>query len=112
MVDEVLKWRFLLLAKSVFETIISKPNNSAILNTKAEALYQNGFIETIRNRNNLALNYLDKALELNAKSENLEQRSQILLALSTVYEKILDKKRIFGNNPEILIVLIDNTMTI
>ena len=84
------------LAKSVFETIISKPNNSAILNTKAEALYQNGFIETIRNRNNLALNYLDKALELNAKSENLEQRSQILLALSTVYEKILDKKTAYS----------------
>lgn len=84
------------LAKSIFETIIAKPNNPALLNTKVEALYQNGSIENQKNRNNLSLNYLNKALELNKKSENLEQRSQILLALSTVYDKILDKKTAYS----------------
>ncbi|HSN47133.1 MAG TPA: ATP-binding protein [Flavobacterium sp.] len=78
-------------ASTIFSTIIAKPDNPAILDSKAEALYQIGLIEMARNRNNLALNYFNKALELNAKNKNLEQKSAILLALSTVYEKMLDK---------------------
>lgn len=84
------------LAVRVFETIIAKPDNPALLNTKTEALYQIGYIETQKNRNNLALNYLNKALEQNSKLENLQQRSNIMLALSIVYEKILDKSTAYS----------------
>ncbi|MES2852454.1 MAG: ATP-binding protein [Bacteroidota bacterium] len=83
------------LALSSFKFIIAKPDNAALTNTKAEATYQIGKIEASRNRNNLALNYLNKALELNSKSENLEQKSNILLALSDVYEKTLDKNNAY-----------------
>ena len=83
------------LALSAFKIIIAKPDNAALTNTKAEATYQIGKIEASRNRNNLALNYLNKALELNSKSENLEQKSNILLALSEVYEKTLDKNNAY-----------------
>ena len=67
------------LALPFFETIIALPNNAAISATKAEALYQTGCIETQKNRSNLALNYLNKALDINEKSENLEQRSDIII---------------------------------
>lgn len=84
------------LALTVFKTIIAIPTTPALSDTKTEALYQTGSIEALKNRNNLALNYLDKALELNAKSENLEQKSNILLALSNVYEKMLDKNNAYS----------------
>jgi signal transduction histidine kinase len=83
------------LAAAIFSTLVAKPNSPAILDTKAEALYQIGTIEMTNNRNNLALNYFNKALDLNAKSKNLEQKSNILLALSTVYEKMLDKNNAY-----------------
>jgi signal transduction histidine kinase/CheY-like chemotaxis protein len=83
------------LASTIFSTIIAKPDNATILDSKTEALYQIGTIEMAQNRNNLALNYFNKALELNAKSNNLEQKSAILLALSSVYEKMLDKNNAY-----------------
>ena len=79
------------LALSVFKTIIAKPDHPILADTKAEALYQMGSLEALKNRNNLALSYLNKALDLNSKTENLEQKSNILLALSTLHEKTLDK---------------------
>ncbi|MFV8373949.1 ATP-binding protein [Flavobacterium sp. LB1P62] len=81
------------LASTIFKTIIAKPDSPEILNSKAEALYQIGVIEATKNRYNLALNYLNKALALN---ENIEQKSNILLALSSVYEKILDKNNAYS----------------
>lgn len=78
-------------AATIFNTIISKADNPGILDTKAEALYQMGLIEEHNNRNNLALNYFNKALDLNAKNQNSDQKSNILLAISLVYEKMLDK---------------------
>ena len=66
------------------------------MNTKAEALYQIGSIEATKNRNNLALNYLNKALQLNGKTQNQEQKSNILLALSSIYEKMLDKNNAYS----------------
>jgi signal transduction histidine kinase/CheY-like chemotaxis protein len=83
-------------ASTIFKTIIAKPDSPAILNSKAEALYQIGTIEATKDRYNLALNYLNKALELNDKNENLEQKSNILLALSSVYEKMLDKNNAYS----------------
>ena len=84
------------LASTIFKTIIAKPDSPSLLNTKAEASYQIGKIEASKNRNNLALNYLNKAFELNNKTENLEQKSNILLALSDVYEKTLDKNNAYS----------------
>ena len=84
------------LASSIFNTIISKPDAKDILDTKADALYQIGTIEMAQNRNNLALTYFNKALVLNAKNKNVEQKSDILLALSNVYEKMLDKNNAYS----------------
>ena len=83
------------LAAIIFSTIVAKPDSPDILNTKAEALYQIGTIEVAHNRNNLALNYFNKALDLNSKNKNLEQKANILLALSTVHEKMLDKNNAY-----------------
>lgn len=83
------------LAAIIFSTIIAKPNTLAILDNKAEALYQIGTIEMTHNRNNLARNYFNKAMDLNAKNKNLEQKAAILLALSTVHEKMLDKNNAY-----------------
>ncbi|MFE3869220.1 ATP-binding protein [Flavobacterium sp. LS2P90] len=84
------------LASTIFTTIIAKPYNAAILNTRTEALYQMGTIEASKKRYNLALNYLNKALETNAKNNNLDQKSDILLAMSSVYEKMLDKNNAYS----------------
>jgi signal transduction histidine kinase/CheY-like chemotaxis protein len=82
-------------ASSIFYAILAKPENEVTTNTKAEALYQIGTIEALGKRYNLALNYLNRALELNKNTKNLDQRSNILLAISTVYDKILDKTNAF-----------------
>ena len=100
-------------ASTIFSTIIAKPDNPAILDIKAEALYHIGLMEMADNRNNLALNYFNKALDLNAKNKNIEQKSAILLALSTVYEKMLDKNNAYTylkqySNLKESISLIDN----
>ncbi|SHG12302.1 Signal transduction histidine kinase [Flavobacterium fluvii] len=101
------------LAAAIFSTIVAKPNTPDILDAKAEALYQIGTIEMTRNRNNLALNYFNRAMDLNAKNTNLEQKSDILLALSTVYEKMLDKNTAYTylkqhTNLKESITLLDN----
>ncbi|MFV8326094.1 ATP-binding protein [Flavobacterium sp. ZS1P14] len=83
-------------ASTIFKTIIAKPDSPQIIGSKAEALYQIGTIEAAKNRFNLALNYLNKALVLNEKTENPEQKSNILLALSAVYEKMLDKNNAYS----------------
>jgi signal transduction histidine kinase len=81
----------LILAAKIFSTIISRPEHPTLLDTKVEALYQIGIIKMSQNRNILALNYFKKALGLNTISKNLEQKKIILLALSDVYEKMLNK---------------------
>lgn len=83
------------LASSIFNEIIVKPDNQVNLDCKTGALYHIGTLEMLANRNNLALNYLNKALDLNEKSNNLEQKSAILLALSKVFEKLLDKNNAY-----------------
>jgi len=81
------------LATRLFEQIISKSDAEDIYKTKAEALYQMGSIEENLNHNNLAANYLNRALVLNAKDKNLEQKAAILLSLSRINEKLLDLKK-------------------
>ena len=82
-------------AAALFNTIISKPNKAELNNTKTEALYQIGLVELAKNRINLALNYYNRALELNKNTPNLEQRCNILLAISIAYEKQLDKSNAY-----------------
>ena len=82
-------------AALLLNTIISKPDSVELNNTKSEALYQMGLVELAKNRLNLALNYYNKALELNKNTQNLEQKSNILLAISIAYEKQLDKSNAY-----------------
>lgn len=77
-------------AVPIFNQIIAKPDTQDVFKTKAEALYQIGNIEMENNRGNLALNYLNRAYNLNSKSKNIDQKAKILLSLSLVYEKLLD----------------------
>ena len=83
-------------ASAIFKTIIAKQDNETLLNSRAEALYQIGTIEATKDRNNLALNYLNKALELSTKNKNTDQQSNVLLALSSVYYKMLDKNNAYS----------------
>jgi signal transduction histidine kinase/CheY-like chemotaxis protein len=78
------------LAVPVFSEIIAIADAADLSKTKAEALYQIGTIELENDRINLALNYLSRALILNAKDKNVEQKSDIFLALSKTYEKLLN----------------------
>ena len=75
------------LAAKSFHEIIQKPDNPSILKTKTDAYYQLGLIETQLKRNDSAIIYLDSALEYNAKSNNLAQKSKIILAISQYYKK-------------------------
>jgi len=78
------------LAIPIFNQIIAKPDAVDFSKTKAEALYQIGSIELENYRNNLALNYLNRARILNETDKNPEQKTQIILALSKVYENLRD----------------------
>jgi len=84
------------LATKLFNEIISKNEVKDVFKTRAEALYQLGVIETSLNHNNLAANYLNRALQANAKDGNLDQKVKILLELSTTYDKLLDVKRSYS----------------
>lgn len=76
------------LAMPLFENIIIKKDTSDTYKTKAEALYQVGTIEFGKKRYNLAINYFNRALEIN--KNNLEQKANIILALSECFEKSLN----------------------
>ncbi|OCB76498.1 tetratricopeptide repeat-containing hybrid sensor histidine kinase/response regulator [Flavobacterium crassostreae] len=79
-----------------FNTVISEPTTSKNLETKTEAYYQMGLIEAANKRFNFALSYFKKAYELNSSGQNLEQRLNILLALSTIHERMLEKNKAFA----------------
>ncbi|MGV9002771.1 ATP-binding protein [Flavobacterium sp.] len=78
-------------AAHIFNIIISSPDDQDSFNAKAEALFQLGKIENLKNRNNLALNYLNRALVLNSDNNNsIEQRIKILFLLSKVNDNLLN----------------------
>jgi signal transduction histidine kinase len=83
------------LASNTFKSIIAKPDSEYLLNTKAEAFFQIGIMEESNKRYNLALNYFNRALELNKKTKNLDQKSNILLNISAVYDRMLDKNNAY-----------------
>jgi signal transduction histidine kinase len=84
------------LALPIFKAILVLPNDLIVLDTRSEAFYQMGVVEEKNNRLFLANNYFKKGLQLNGFSENFEQRSKILLALSNVFERMLDKKTAYS----------------
>jgi signal transduction histidine kinase/Tfp pilus assembly protein PilF len=78
------------LALSIFKTIVVKPDEEDHFRTKAQALYQIGLIEADGNRYNLAINYMNKAMDLSSKNKNYELKANIAKSLSEVYEKVID----------------------
>ena len=76
------------LAVSIFNTIIAKPDNEDFYRLKAEALYQVGTIESENNRDNLAMNYLKRALQVNRKTNNDDLTSKIYKEMSSVNEEL------------------------
>jgi signal transduction histidine kinase/Tfp pilus assembly protein PilF len=78
------------LALSIFNTIVVKPDEEDHFRTKAQALYQIGLIEADGNRYNLAINYMNKAMDLSSKNKNYELKANIAKSLSEVYEKVID----------------------
>ncbi|MBE8727868.1 tetratricopeptide repeat-containing hybrid sensor histidine kinase/response regulator [Flavobacterium hungaricum] len=77
----------LVLAAKTFRKITKKPDNASLLQTKTDAYYQLGLIETQLKRNDSAIIYFDNALDYNAKSNNLAQKSKIILGISQYYKK-------------------------
>lgn len=85
------------LARAYFENIlVNSEDEDDEFQVKSEALYQIGTIEYGLDRNSLALNYLNRALKVNLKRSNPEQKSRILHALSLVSEKLGDKTKSFN----------------
>ena len=84
-------------AMTIFKSIIYMPESSILEDLKAKTLYQIGTIESQYNRNNLAIAYLKKALNANNNINNIELKTSIVLALSTLYDKTLDKNLAYQN---------------
>ncbi len=78
------------MASNIFSTIIAKPDSEDFYKIKAEALYQIADIEASQNRNNLAVNYLKRALELNSKTNNIDLKAKIYKLMSDIYEELSD----------------------
>lgn len=76
-------------ASSLFNSIISRSSANENQSTKAEALYNLGTIELKNGRNNLAINYLNRAMSL-TKKNSLDQRIKIYNSLSSAYDKLMN----------------------
>ncbi|RUT70305.1 response regulator [Flavobacterium cupreum] len=75
------------LAVKTFQRIIKKQGNGSILKAKADSYYQLGLLKNQLKQNDSAIIYFDNALEINAKSNDLAQKSKIILAISQYYKK-------------------------
>jgi signal transduction histidine kinase len=78
------------MATEILSSIIAYPEDPYKI--KAEALYHMGLIESERNRSNLAINYLRRALELNQGTSNIDLRSKIVKCMSDVSNDMSDVK--------------------
>jgi signal transduction histidine kinase/CheY-like chemotaxis protein len=79
------------LAMPLLERLVAKRDTTDTYKLKSEALYQIGKIEISKKRYNLATNYLFRALSTN--KNNLEQKSNIVLALSESFEKAMNVEK-------------------
>ncbi|WP_428231237.1 ATP-binding protein [Flavobacterium sp.] len=75
------------LAAKTFREITKKPDNPSILKTKTNSYYQLGLIETQLKRNDSSIIYFNNALEYSEKSNDLKQKSKIILAISQYYKE-------------------------
>lgn len=78
------------LAAAIFNSLIARPDTEDTYRVKAGALYQMGTIEAEQGRNNLAINYLKRALEFNGRNKSIDLESKIYMAMSSVYEDMSD----------------------
>lgn len=85
------------IASKYLNAVIQKSNDNEQLNAKSEALYYIGLIELDDNRNNLALNYFNRSLELSKKSNNLELQSKALKNISQTYDNLLNLEKSYDN---------------
>src|SRR6478672_1305609 len=69
-------------ASTIFSSLIARPETQETTAVKAEALYQMGTIEAEQGRNNLAVNYMHRALELNNLARNIDLESKIYKSMS------------------------------
>jgi signal transduction histidine kinase/CheY-like chemotaxis protein len=84
------------LASKTLKKIIQLPDdikNSAI---KSESYYQLGLIETQLKRNDSAIFYFNNALNSNAKTQNLKQKANIILAISQYYKNNKEYERAYS----------------
>ncbi|MCP2029562.1 signal transduction histidine kinase/CheY-like chemotaxis protein [Flavobacterium sp. HSC-32F16] len=75
------------LAAKTFQKITKTPDNPSVIKTKIKSYYQLGLIETQLKRNDSAMIYFDKALDYNEKTNDLAQKSKIVLAVSRYYKQ-------------------------
>lgn len=80
-------------ALEIFNLLISKPDEEDRSKIKAKAYYYIGQIESNKNHNNLAINYLNKSLELSSKYKDLQLSADISKSLSDIYEEMIDIKQ-------------------
>ena len=92
------------LASKYLNAVILKSNENDQLNAKSEALYYIGLIELEDNRNNLALNYFNRSLELSKKSNNLKLQSNAYKKISNTYENLLNLEQSFKNLKQHIII--------
>jgi len=74
-------------AVSLFQEITRKPNQPFNLKTKTDSFYQLALIETHFKKNDSAKIYFDNALRLTEKTNDLIQKSKIVLAISLYYKE-------------------------
>jgi signal transduction histidine kinase/CheY-like chemotaxis protein/mannose/fructose/N-acetylgalactosamine-specific phosphotransferase system component IIB len=84
------------LATIALQKIIKNPDTLNDLKTKSEAFYQLGIIKNSLQKSDSALYYLENALHINAKANDIEQKSRIILALSQSYKEKKDFDRAYS----------------
>ncbi|WP_417939722.1 ATP-binding protein [Flavobacterium sp. RS13.1] len=84
------------LASKTLKQIISRPDNTKTLAIKSESYYQLGLIETQLKKSDSAIFYFNKALDLNAKTQNLKQKASIILAISQYYKSKKEYERAYS----------------
>jgi signal transduction histidine kinase/CheY-like chemotaxis protein len=84
------------LATISLKKIIKNSDSLDNPKVKSEAFYQLGSIENSLKRSDSAIYYLENSLQLNAKNNNLEQKSRIILALSESYKQKKDFDRAYS----------------
>ena len=92
------------IAANYLNSVVLKSDDNVQLNAKSEALYYIGLIEFKGNRNNLALIYFNRSLELSKKSNNLELQSKALKKISQSYDNLLNIEKSYMNLKQYLLI--------